>query len=130
MLNKIWDKIGICASGLCLVHCLLTPILILAFPSYNFSAAKDDSIHEIFAVVIIISLMMAVYPTCRKHGHKDIVVFAALGIILILLGTFLHSLPETLSHIVVIAGSISLIIAHIKNMRVRHGTCESHCDDH
>jgi len=130
MINKIWDKIGICASGLCLIHCLATPIMLLALPGFEFSPGIDEHFHEIFAVVVVSSIMFAVYPNCRKHGHNDIILIALAGIILILISTFFHQLPIALSHTMTIAGSITLIIAHIKNMKVRHGKCSSNTHNH
>ena len=125
MLNKIWDKIGICASGLCLIHCLATPILLLLMPGFQFSEVYDEHIHELFAVVVVSSIMFAVYPNCRKHGHNDIIFIALTGVVLILISTFFHDLPIAISHTITILGSITLITAHIRNMKVRHGKCSS-----
>jgi len=123
MINKIWDKIGLCASGLCLIHCLATPILLLLMPGFQFSEGFDEHMHEIFAVIVVTSIMFAVYPHCRKHGHKDIIAYAFIGVALILVSVFFQDIPLDLSHILTIIGSIFLIIAHVKNMKVRHGNC-------
>ena len=125
MLNRIWDKVGICASGLCLVHCLATPILLLFVPGFKYSDMVDEHTHEIFAVVVVSSIMFAVYPNCRKHGHNDIILLALSGVVLILISIFFHDIPVGISHTITVIGSIILIIAHIKNMKVRHGKCES-----
>lgn len=124
MVNKIWDKIGICASGLCLVHCLATPVLLLLLPALNLSDEKHGHMHEIFAVVVVLSIMLAVFPNCRKHGHYDIMAIASIGIALILSAVFFHDMPFWIAQVMTVAGSIFLITAHIKNMKVRHGKCE------
>ena len=134
VINRIWDKLGICASVLCLIHCIATPVLLLIFPTTNFfffDASHMHEAHEIFAVVVVISMLIAVYPTCRKHGHKDIIALALSGITFVLAAVFLHdTLNEHLDHLLTIVGSILLIIAHVKNMKVRHGKCTSHAHSH
>lgn len=130
-LAKIWDKVGICASGLCLVHCLVTPILLIIFPGAKIMLGDNEIVHSIFAIFVVLSIGVAVYPTCKEHGHKDIIISAVLGVIFILGGIFLHeTLSETMTHIMTIIGSIFLIIAHLKNMKVRHGKCDSDSNDH
>jgi len=123
--NKIWDKIGICASGLCLVHCLATPILLLAFPAFSLSHEIDEHFHQIIAVIVILSIMIAVFPHCKKHGHRDIIAIALTGTALILGSVFIHDIPHILEILLTVSGSICLMVAHFRNIKVRHGKCES-----
>lgn len=126
MANKFWDRLGICASGLCLVHCLATPVILLLFPTFKLAFLEHESIHQILAVVIVSSVLVAVYPQCRRHGHKDIIAYALAGVFFILSAIFFgHDLGEEFEHILTIIGSIFLLVAHTKNIRVRHGKCES-----
>ena len=124
MTTRMWDKIGICASGLCLLHCLITPIVLILFPASQLSFFADEWVHKAFGVLVTLSILAAVYPHCKKHGHKEILTLAIIGVILILTPIFFHDINIHLSHISTVAGSIVLIIAHIKNMKVRHGKCE------
>jgi hypothetical protein len=123
--TRIWDKIGVCASGICLIHCLATPILLLIFPASKIQVFEHGVFHAVFAVLVVGSILLAVYPTCKKHGHKDIMTFAALGVFFILSSFLFHDYGEAIEYLFTIAGSICLIIAHIRNMKVRHGKCES-----
>ena len=126
MVNKICDKVGICASGLCLIHCLATPILLILFPASMFTNIHFEITHQIFAVVVTSSILLAVYPTCKEHGHFDIIGLALIGITLILCAVYFHDYTsKAVSHGTTIIGSIILIVAHIKNMKIRHGKCES-----
>jgi len=130
--TKIWDKIGICASGLCLIHCLATPILLLLFPATKIAFLETHGFHEIFAVIVVSSILIAVYPNCRKHGHNDIILIALTGVLIIMGATFFHDMPELLHVGLTVVGSIFLITAHIKNMKVRHGKCatKTACSGH
>ncbi len=123
--EKFWDKLGICTSTVCIVHCLVTPILLIAFPAASPELTDSTHLHEIFGVFVVSSILIAVYPACIKHGHKDIIIAALTGITLILTSLFLIHDSTTTSHILTILGSIALITAHVKNMKVRHGSCGS-----
>ena len=125
LINKIGDKIGICASGLCLIHCLATPFLLLLFPATSIEVFDTHIFHEVFALVVVASIIFAVYPHCRKHGHKDIIVLAVVGTVLIVLSVLIETLPEFFHISLTISGSLFMIAAHLKNMKVRHGKCES-----
>ena len=128
-MNKVLDKFGICVSGLCLIHCILTSIVIILFPTLNATFFDHESFHEVFATMVVISVLLAVYPHCRRHGHKDIVIFDRIGTALIVMAIYIgHQMGIVFEHGMTILGSIFLIWAHIKNIKVRHGRCESDCN--
>jgi len=123
-MNKIWDKFGICASTLCLIHCIATPFIIMFFPSIKSMIGDDHFVHEVFSVIVITLVIIAVYPQCRRHGHKDIVGFAITGAVLIISAIFIYHENVTLHYVLTSLGSISMIIAHLKNMKLRHNKCD------
>lgn len=121
-MSKILDRFGVCASSICLIHCLATPLVILFFPGVK--GIFTEEAHEVFAVIVVTSIALAVYPHCRRHGHKDIIAMAISGVALVLGAIFFESsMPLALHYGLTTAGSIFLILAHLKNMRVRHGSC-------
>lgn len=116
------DRFGVCASSLCLIHCALTPFALLLFPGVK--GLFTEEAHRLFAVVVVSSIVFAVYPHCRKHGHKDIVASAATGVLLVLGAVFFERfMPLSAHYGLTIAGSLFLILAHWKNIKVRHGKC-------
>ncbi|MEE2671546.1 MAG: MerC domain-containing protein [Bdellovibrionota bacterium] len=121
--NELIDKLGICASTLCLVHCVLTGILIIGLPFINVDFLNHHLIHDIFAAIVVVTVLIAVYPHCRRHGHKDIILIALMGVGFVLAGAILHDIPEWASHTLTSFGSLFLITAHYRNIKVRHGTC-------
>lgn len=122
-LTKVLDKFGVCASTACLVHCLATPFVIMFFPGIK--GVFTEEAHEVFAIIVVTLIALAVYPLCKKrHGHKDILAFAFAGVILILSAIFFEALMPLSAHYgLTTLGSICLIAAHVKNIRVRHGGC-------
>lgn len=121
-MSKLLDRFGVCASTVCLVHCVLTPFVILFFPGVK--GLFTEEAHEVFAVVVVSSITFAVYPHCRRHGHKDIIAMAIFGVALILAAIFFETrMPLALHYILTTIGSVFLILAHLKNIKVRHGNC-------
>lgn len=129
---KLLDRLGICASAICIAHCLLTPLVILLFPALKEILENSQAyheFHEVFAVIVIATVLFAVYPTCRRHGHKDIVAAAITGACLIIIGVLVEGPSQIAGHILTLTGSVFLITAHVKNMKVRHGKCDSDSKD-
>lgn len=121
--SHLADKIGIGLSGLCLLHCLLTPILILLIPSM--SVGGHDMVHvALFAVLPFVALA-AFVPGFKRHHDKRVFYWALPGIALIAIGAVVldgQMLAETGSTIL---GSLLLIRAHLLN-RELCVCCEHH----
>lgn len=125
-MNKIFDKIGICVSSVCLVHCLLMPILLLSFPalSAQFDHTEHD-VHLYFGILVFLSAAFAMFPHCKKSGRKDILLIASMGVFFVIAGfTIGHEVSEIVEHILTIIGSILLVTAHYKNIKIKHSKCE------
>lgn len=121
--NKFWDKLGLCTSVLCLIHCITPPILMLYLPVSTFSFLQEEIVHNILSVIVIASIIFAVYPTCKKHEHKDILILAGMGVLFIIAAAFVAHHSNKLHYSFTMLGSLFLIISHVKNIRVRHGKC-------
>ena len=120
MINKIWDKIGISVSGLCLLHCLATPIVLILFPATSFSWLENEIIHQVFAIMVILAAVMAITPHRNTGRNKDIIVMALMGVFFILSAMFLLHDHGALYEILITAiGSMLLITAHYKNLKIR-----------
>jgi hypothetical protein len=122
-----WDLVGVTLSGLCVVHCVAIPILILFFPlvARDFIPTEDKT--HAFLLAFILGIAGAAFISgYRVHGQKRPVVWMASGLALVLYATFFaHShLGHLWEPVFAIAGSLALIRAHILNHRCR--TCEVH----
>jgi len=109
-----WDYVGVGASFLCVVHCLLTPVLITALPAL---AATEHQTHSVFAIIILLLGMLAFIPGYLKHRNKSVPV---IGFIAISMITFASVLPEMknaemIETGLVMIGGITLIYSHLRN---------------
>lgn len=109
-----WDQAGIGASFLCVLHCLLTPLLVTALPAL---AATEHQTHSVFAVIILLLGMLAFIPGYLKHKNKSIPVFGITGVSMIILGAILPEMEnaEIIETSLVIVGGMTLISAHLRN---------------
>ena len=114
--TKFLDKLGISTSGLCALHCLLMPILIVLLPYTSttfFAAAWFEP------VVLLTSLLIALGSTTigfTKHHRR------VYPIIAVLMGGVLywnkHYLGSELEPVVVILGACLIIAGHWSNYRL------------
>lgn len=81
--TEIGDKVGITASSLCAVHCLLTPIFLIFAKDFAGIWAHPAA-HWILAAVTIPLALGVILKGGKQHGRKWVVycaVFGCLGII-------------------------------------------------
>ncbi|MBT6325896.1 MAG: MerC domain-containing protein [Bdellovibrionales bacterium] len=118
--EKTLDKLGMIISGVCVIHCLLTPIIVLALPW-----VEGIFSHE----VVHLSLLLFLFPLAIftfTHGYKthkklSIVIMGAIGISFISIPILIHP-AEFTEQALTISGSIILIIAHYNNLK----SCKCH----
>lgn len=122
-----WDKLGLALSGLCLLHCLGTPLLLLLFPMIHGLQGIHSSIHWVAAVLLIPMAIYAVTQGYSHHRKKVVPVLAGLGATLVLAGALSPHLMPHIHHahdhewytkdlVVTILGSISLLFCHGLNI--------------
>jgi hypothetical protein len=87
-----WDQIGILLSAVCLIHCLITPILllVLSLMKINHQLPEIDGLHEVLAWVLPVIALISFIPGYRLHRDSRVFVYGAIGISLIILGAQFH----------------------------------------
>lgn len=102
-------------SLLCLVHCLVAPLLIAAVPALGLGFLALDGAHFAFAIAVLLAAVAALIPGYRQHHRVSVLVLGAAGVLAVTVGATLpEGLPETG---VTTVGSALLIAAHITNLR-------------
>ncbi len=116
-LQLLADKAGICLSVICIVHCVLTPVILLALPAMQIFDWWHGSLHIVFAVIIPLLALAAFIPGYKLHKDSRVFKIALIGFALVIAGiTIPHELEiEWLEPVLSIAGSIFLVRAHLVN---------------
>ena len=111
-----WDRIGMSLSGICAIHCVLTPLVFAVLPIWSTSEAVHAWLHPALAVLIVPVTMLAIRGCLRRHGPRHVPVLLALGLAFILAAALAHDLlgegGETLA---TLSGSALLIAGHWRN---------------
>lgn len=124
------DKIAMILSALCLVHCLLTPIILVAFPFLQFVSHNYD-FHLWMAIALVSLAGLAFYRGYRVHKKAQIFVSGTIGLMFLVLGLFAPSLftEDSLMFEIMLTsiGSVILIWTHLTNIKFcRCACCEEH----
>ncbi|MBT3134440.1 MerC domain-containing protein [Alteromonas sp. ALT199] len=134
----ISDRLAMILSSLCVIHCLLTPILLISIPALaSVSILNDETFHQILLFFVLPIGAFALSVGYLHHRSKWVVLAGAFGLTLLsspLLVEWLGLGHEVLGEngeviITVIASSI-IVSAHIVNYRLRKYTRKSTCEEH
>ncbi|WP_169794305.1 MerC domain-containing protein [Thioalkalivibrio nitratireducens] len=112
--RRPWDLAGIGASTLCVLHCLVTPALVVFLPVLG---ALEEPTHALLALAILGIGLLAFWPGYLRHRRWQVVATAIAGFVLISLGVTTPDglLSESAEIIATVAGGVVLVAAHSAN---------------
>jgi hypothetical protein len=91
------DHLAIGMAAVCAVHCLLTPILVIALPIIATSFFVHEDFHLWMILLVLPTTSFAVFMGCRKHKDRWVAAMSALGLA-ILLSALVHERIHNASH--------------------------------
>jgi hypothetical protein len=117
-----WDFLGTAASMLCVVHCVLTPVLLALSPTLATMLPGSTLVHRILIFFVVSLGLLAFISGYKKHRRSVVLLPMFAGIVFVAVGAFGDSylrsaIAETL---VTTTGSILLMIAHGLNRSFCH----------
>jgi hypothetical protein len=114
----VWDRIGLFASVVCIVHCTLTPLFLFFLPVLG-AYFESPWVHILLALIVFPAGIFAFFSGYRVHGHRNVLALAMLGFLALGIGLMTPRLP--LEILFTAVGGICLSTAHIINLRAcRH----------
>ncbi|KYG64094.1 hypothetical protein AZI86_14935 [Bdellovibrio bacteriovorus] len=113
-----WDRWGLWLSSMCAIHCLATPLLVLALPVLG-GFFHQEWVHLAMALFVVPVGLIAFWSGYKHHRQVPVFSLGVVGLILVGLASVLpHEMVEIQElDVVTILGSICLIAAHILNRR-------------
>jgi len=128
-LQTILDKSAIGLSLMCVVHCLVLPLVLVAFPTGMASALGGESFHKMLLLLVLPTSILAFVLGCKKHKKKMVFSFAVLGLTLLLLPLVLgHEVVGELGEkLLTTVGGVNLAVAHLLNFRLCRGNEKEGC---
>ena len=120
-MTEFWDRIGISASILCAIHCVLTPALVILIPFVGHFLSASW-VHITIAVVIFPVAVWALWSGYRRHRHPRILIAGGVGLALMAAGMTLEnsdpsSRETALQTLLLISAGLTLAAAHWFNLR-------------
>ncbi|MCW5620132.1 MAG: MerC domain-containing protein [Burkholderiales bacterium] len=117
--RDLLDMFGLCLSGLCLVHCIALPLVLIVLPAMAIfgHGAHHHGLHLALALVLVPIAFAALLPGYWRHRRAAVLAGGALGVTAILLGALQEAqFGETAATALTITGSVCLIYAHSINL--------------
>lgn len=74
------DHLAIGMAAVCAVHCLLTPILVIALPIIATSFFVHQDFHLWMIALVLPTTSFAVFIGCRKHKDRWVAALSAIGL--------------------------------------------------
>jgi peptidoglycan/LPS O-acetylase OafA/YrhL len=129
-----WDRLGITLSVVCLAHCLLLPLALLALPLIAVQWLQTGTVHLVMALILVPVAALALIPGLRLHGRWSVAGAMAAGLGLLSTAAFAGegSAAHEWGDVLTVAGGTILVAAHFVNLRLCRScpACAAHDGAH
>ncbi len=78
--SKVLDHLAISMAVICGIHCLVTPVLLVALPIIATTFWVDENFHLWMLLLVIPTTSLAIWSGCRRHKDRWVMAAAALGL--------------------------------------------------
>jgi hypothetical protein len=126
----VLDRIGITATSLCALHCILLPVLLPALPLLGLSFLADHAWEHVFLLMTAALGTLALFSGFKKYHRKYYpfyLLFLGVGIYWIK-----HDFSEDIQPFFILIGASLIVAAHVINLKLCNSckqcisdTCES-----
>jgi hypothetical protein len=119
------DRLGIIAASICLLHCAVIPVMIIAMPMIGTTyASNSEWLH--LPLVLFASILggYAIFLGKLHHRQKSPTIIAIVGVALLLASLAEAQLGELAEYLASL-GALTMAYAHIRNMRATCACCPS-----
>ncbi len=115
-MRKYLDYTGITLSGVCFIHCILTPILIMLTPFISLGIFASHEFHESIIYFIVPTAIVALAIGCNRHRDMGVALVGIIGITILILALWAHDhWAESVNIVITMVGSLTIIAAHYRN---------------
>ncbi|NEU82772.1 MerC domain-containing protein [Nostoc sp. UIC 10630] len=125
-MQPLLDKLAIALSGLCVIHCLLTPVVLVLFPMLMAASNVNESLHWLLLTIILPTSLLALFLGHLRYKDKLTLTLGLAGLSQLVVTSLLgfNLLGEMSEELMTMIGSAALIFGHIRN---RQACCKDAC---
>lgn len=117
--QRLYDGVAIGASILCLIHCLVLPLLIVLLPTLAAFLAFPESFHLWALALAVPTSVLALTTGYRRHRRILPTAVALPGLVLLALGALLAP-TDAMETMLSVAGALLLALGHGLNWKALH----------
>lgn len=120
MRSASWnDRFAIGLSALCIVHCLVLPVILIVLPSIGLSFISNELTHLILVYAVVPSSIFALGVGCTQHRRRLFLLIGAVGLSFLGLGLAVESLGMNpfFEKLFTVSGALIVAYAHFRNFK-------------
>jgi len=92
------DKLSICLSLCCILHCIALPLIILIIPSVASLWINNEKVHIILVLFAVPISLFAMAKSLRIHHYYKCISLAIIGLSLLVSAIFMHNINFGVDH--------------------------------
>lgn len=120
-MREVWDRIGMSASLLCVIHCLATPLIVLLLP-FAGEVLEHRWFHISIALIVFPVAIWALWNGYQLHRRKVVLYLGSVGLAVLALGMAVGEYSHEFEIAAMVAAGLILAAAHYNNLRA----CRKH----
>ena len=86
------DKLSICLSLCCILHCIALPAIILMIPSFASLWINNEKVHVILVLFAVPISLFAMAKSLRIHHNHKCISLAIIGLSFLVIAIFMHDI--------------------------------------
>ncbi|KZN67614.1 MerC domain-containing protein [Pseudoalteromonas luteoviolacea] len=118
-IQQVGDKVSIGLATMCVIHCIVLPILFVALPFLSASFLQEEAFHQLLLGGVLLTSVLALVSGCKTHSKWHIFTFGITGLAVLSIAAFFgHDLfGEYGETILTVVGSFIVAFSHLKNIK-------------
>ena len=111
------SNLGLVLSIACAIHCMMMPVLIMAFPLLNESALHHPVVEWSILIVLILLGLLSLNHYRKVHHNKILPTWIFIGGVVLFTTSLL--IDNAFHHALTIAGSLVIALSHGVNLSLK-----------
>ena len=119
-IRSLSDGAAVSLSMLCMLHCLMLPLILALLPASIALTVGDEAFHLFMVFMVIPLSLFALFFGCKDHQRYRVLVMGSIGLALLLAAILLphELLGESGEKALTVLGSIIIASGHLLNYKL------------
>lgn len=115
--TSIADKVAISLSSMCVLHCFLTPLLLVSAPSLAILGLDSEWFHIWMVIGVLPISLYGLKLGCKQHKQANFFRLGVVGMLFLVSALFVEDrlFGEAGERILTLLGSVLIVVAHYLN---------------